>query len=234
MINLLDPSLYCYEFPWGNTVQDDFAIFTEEMTEWRSDRVLFHAAAKKVKGWKRDENWNKVETEAGYAFGTAVSKVQYGFGTCHLRCFLPDFRGSWPAFWFIDLLDRTQGGMGIPPEIDVFEQFRKDQFASRCRLTGTYHDGPDYETGKTFRETRVSLIPWDLYEIVVRFTRTPEKMTWNINGRDFMVIRKKEVYRYPDKGMNIVLGAGIGKWNPQVNRFAPFAVTAFSFEPWNG
>jgi len=229
-MNLLDRSLFTYELPWGNTVENDYAVFKEDMVEWKEGKVLFHASKKPVSGWKRDAAWNKVETHADFTFGLMVSREQYGYGTYQMRCFLPNFRGSWPSFWFIDVIDKSQGGMGIPPEIDVFEQFRRDNFLSRFRMTGTYHDGPTYSNERSRSIARVSLMPFDLYETRVKFIRTPEKMIWIINEQQFMKVERSEMVNYPDKGMNIILGAGIGQWNPQVNKFAPFEVMEFTCE----
>lgn len=232
-MNILNSSSCNFNLPWGNTGKDLVAASLKENVIWFNDgSIEFRNLKEVVPAWYMDSSWNKVETIRDYSFGMVVSKDQFYYGDYRIVCQLPNFRGSWPALWFIDTtLPASQGGngMGIPPEIDVFEHFRKKGFWNRFKTTHTYHDkpfSPDHYSKMTCKAKK-RLCPVDNRDISFRFLWTPNYMMWFVDAIHVMTIEPGNVARYPDQPMNIVLGGGFGNWGIDDKRIAPFIVKSF-------
>lgn len=229
-MNLLTSSTCDYNFSWGNTGKDLVCASNPNNVIWHQDgSITFLNKKETILAWYMDDNWNKVDVVRHYTIGTVVSKNPFYYGTYKLVCQLPNFRGSWPAFWFLDTsLSVEQGGngMGIPPEIDVFEHFRKKGFWNRFKTTHTYHDKP-IEKGKYSHMTckaKRRLCPVDNRSIEFLFSWSAKEMVWFVDGKYIMTITPNDVSRYPDQPMNIILGSGIGNWDIDDNKLAPFLV----------
>jgi len=231
MINLLtDKYNWVNEFPWGTTIAPFICNSVRELVIWNPDgSVEFHEYAGFVPGWVRDKNWIPVSYTTPYGHGMIISKIAYGYGTFTGICKLPNFKGSWPGFWLADIY----GENTIPPEPDVFEQFRKDCFFTRFKITTTYHDGPTYETGKAISKSLYRIYPydWGWNEIILEWL--PESMTTKINGRISLKIMKKDYPCYPTGKMNVLLNSCIGEWKPKISKFPPFIVKTLTYEPYN-
>jgi beta-glucanase (GH16 family) len=154
-----------------------------------------------------------------------ISKTAYGYGVYTLVCKLPNFRGSWPAFWLIDIDD-------LPPEVDVFEHFRKDCFLTRFHVTTSYNGGPTYQDNKNISKAIYRLYPYDWGWTAFGLIWLPGSMTFMVNNRTSLIIKPGQFPKYPAGKMNIILGSGIGNWKPQVNKFKPFVVKSLTFEPY--
>jgi beta-glucanase (GH16 family) len=237
MINLLEnKDDWGYEFDWGTTGPPWIASAQKDMVIWDNNGSVYfnvgYDPTVKFKAWYRDKNWNRVDTYTPYGNGFMITKNQYGFGTYEMVCKLPNFRGSWPAFWFIDVTDKnTQGGMGIPPEIDVFEHFRKDNCLTRHHVTTTYHGGPTYENDWQKQGMKYSLCAIDKKNITAVLFWTPEYFTVNINNKETLKIEKNSSQGFPYKAMNIIVNAGIGDWKPIVKDFEPFIIKSLTYTP---
>lgn len=134
--------------------------------------------------------------------------------------------------WFIDILDsKTQGGMGIPPEIDVFEHFRKDSCLTRHHVTTTFHGGPTYENDWCKAKSRYSICPIDNKDMTAKLVWTPDRFTVTINGRETLNIEKNNSRGFPYKSMNVIVNSGMGDWEPEVNKFSPFIVKSLTYVP---
>jgi beta-glucanase (GH16 family) len=239
-MNLLNKDLWDYAFPWGTSTGDLLVNMLSDFVIWNSDGTVnfnvgykdpLHTAYsdlhdKSYKGWIRDENWNKIDWYTQYAAGQIISKEKYGFGTYEMNFHLPNFRGSWPAWWMLDI-DK------LPPEIDIFEHFRKDGFLTRFHLTTTYHDGPNYESGDVSK-AKYTIIPVDCNDIKLKMIWTSDKMEFYFNGCKYFTIERSEWPYFPITPMNVIVNSGLGTWFkngvPQPNKFEPFIVKSLIFE----
>jgi beta-glucanase (GH16 family) len=235
-MNLIDKNLWNYEFPWGTTGSPFFCSSQKELVTWDNNgSVIFNVgydSTNLYKGWYKDNNWNTVYAYTQYANSLCITKDQYGFGTYEMVCRLPNFRGSWPAFWFIDILDsKTQGGMGIPPEIDVFEHFRKDSCLTRFHVTTTYHGGPTYEDDWMKQKAKYSLCPVDKNDMKFKLIWNENSFSVYVNDRKTLQIDKDSSVGFPYKPMNVIMNSGIGNWEPDVSKFSPFVVKSLTYDP---
>lgn len=232
MINLIDPLLYNNSFTWGNA-DSEYGLWVDSPNNvvWSRDMVSFYVKKEPISGWYMDKNWNRVDVLGQYSSSRIVSKDLFHFGSYVLRCFLPTFRGTWPAFWFIDTtLPASQGGtgMGIPPEVDVFEYMRKKGFWRRWKTSHTYHDISGI--GKYSRmicKSHCAIKPVDTRMMEFIFHWDSNKMIWEVNGKEVMSVYSKEVRRFPDQPMNIVLDHVVGPWEIRDDKISPFIVIEF-------
>lgn len=237
MINLINPDLWLYEAPCGNAFGQDAtpAVMKRDNVVWLSDRVRFYVKNELCLGTTRDKDWNKLIVSAEYSIGHVLSKNQYGFGTYTLKCRLPNFRGAWPAFWFIDWLHKDKGGMGMPPEIDVFEHFRKDRFLTRFKLSCSYHDGPTYEDDHEIVANRWSWTPWDCKVVEFKLVWTATSLEYIVNGKTVLTVYRDSVQHFPHKPMNILFGTGVSDFRGKKALVVadPFEVFEFTYDAEN-
>ena len=177
-------------------------------------------------GWKTGLDGYPVEAKTNWSVGALVAKEDYRthFGTYSFRFRLPDFRGSWPAIWMVDLHpDPPRGdGMGMPPEIDIFEHFRKDGFLTRFHMSLSFHQGPTYANNTILTKKFWKLVPLDLKDIDLVFSWTPAEMNWVVNGKKMMTV-KADTPKYPLKPMNLIINSGLGlDWKPKTGKFEDF------------
>ncbi len=237
-MNLINKNLWNYEFDWGTTSSPFFCSSQKDFVVWDDARnqIFFNVgydSTNKYPAWYRDKSWNKVTTFTPYAGGMIVTKDQYEFGTYEMICKLPNFRGSWPAFWLIDISDKeTQGGMGIPPEVDVLEHFRKDSCLTRHQITTTFHGGPSYENDWVKRGNKYSLCPVDNKDLTATLIWNANSLSIYINGKKTLTINKDSSKGFPYKAMNVIVGSGVGNWKPNVEKFAPFIVKSLTYTPF--
>jgi hypothetical protein len=229
-MNLLDKKYWKYSLPWGTTVNpntdNQIAIWPELITFY-PDRVEFMVKKELTECWKRGSNWEMVGTTAPWAIGHMISLERYYFGTYLFKFRLPNFRGSWPAIWMIDTFDVTQGGIGIPPELDIFEHFRKDKLNTRFGITQTFHGGPTYENNHATQHSWRRWLPVDWFDINMEMTWTKDFIKLKINGREHWNIPSTQ-YGFPKGPMNLLIGGGIGTdWNPETPK--PFIVKQIEY-----
>ncbi|MFZ4569742.1 MAG: family 16 glycosylhydrolase [Bacteroidales bacterium] len=217
-MNLLKPELYVGELPWGNTLGNHFCIASERNVRWFPGGVAFDVAHEQTEGWYMAPGWVRTPVTADYGFGWIVSKDQYGPGIYNMKCRLPNFRGSFPSWWFYDVLSPDEGG--IQCEIDVFEHFRKDSFLTRFKTTQTYHDKGVMHKCKA----RWQFPPVDFDDMTFQFIWQENRIAWVVNGKQVMEVFKDDVNQFPTKPMNIIIGSGLGDWNVQQERLSPFIV----------
>ena len=223
MINLISSSLWQNCEPFGTLPNNSLGVVSQYMTGFYDNSIQFYIEHKDTIGWKWNDNWTKrIYETRPYGFGHIISKEQYHYGTYEIECALPNFRGSWPAFWMVDVT----GAMGIPPEVDIFEQFRKDSWLTKYKVTTTYHDGPKY----MFSESKAHHSCKGYRKLHIRFEWLPTCMIWTINGKHTMTIWPSNCITFPTKPMNLLLGHGIGDWNPQDNKLAPFIVKQLTYQ----
>jgi beta-glucanase (GH16 family) len=197
--------------------------------------VHFGCSNAACNGWKRDKDWNIVKTIAQWSVGAVVLKDQCRthFGTYQFIFKTPNFRGSWPAIWLIDLHPAPPkgDGMGMPPEIDIFEHFRKDGFLTRFHITHSFHQGPTYANNTLMTKTYWKLWPLDLKEIELTFIWQPGEMKWIVNGKNVMTV-PSGTPNYPTKPMNLLMNAGLGlDWKPNTGKFEDFIIYKATYQP---
>ena len=237
MIDLMDKSLWKWDTGAGNLINPGHSwasLMAEDCCEFRGNQVFCYVKKGDFQAYDHDpQTWAVRRHNVRYAVGHMVSKAQYGFGAYKLVCRFPNFRGSWPAFWFVDWLDQSQGGMGMPPEVDVFEQFRKDRFLTRFALSCTYHQGPTYETNVEIAKRVNSWLPWDWKDITFGLLWTTDAIFYTVNGKLVLTIKKGDVKKFPYKAMNVLIGAQVNDWRGRdaIVKPDPFIIKEFTFEP---
>jgi beta-glucanase (GH16 family) len=119
--------------------------------------------------------------------------------------------------------------MGIPPEVDVFEHFRKDGFLTRFHITHSFHQGPTYENNTVVQQKYWRLWPLDLKYIEIEFVWKADGMTWTVNGKKTMQIPGNSP-KFPTHPMNLIMNAGLGPdWNPKPEKFDDFIIREASY-----
>jgi beta-glucanase (GH16 family) len=238
-MNLLDKTRWDYLFPWGNIIGKDNEpgiYMNEKLVTYNPDgTVHFGCSHESASGWRIDKNGKRVDVRADWSVGAIISKeaCRTHYGTYYFKFSLPNFRGSWPAIWMVDLLPSPPEGlgMGIPPETDIFEHFRKDGFLSRFKMTHSFHQGPTYEKNIVISKIFWRLLPLDLKDIELTYTWTSREMTWVVNGKKIMTVTS-DAPKYPAQPMNLILNSGLGlDWKPNVERFEDFVVYKAEYQP---
>lgn len=219
-MNLLEQKHWDYELPWGNVINpftQKEIIIVPELVKFQADAIRFSVAKGKFNGYKRGRRWDKIPTQSEWGIGHIIAKpeARTHFGTYTFRFTLPNFRGSWPAIWLVDMKPEVHGGMGMPPEIDIFEHFRKDNFLTRFHITSTFHCGPTYENNSIRQGTYKKWVPLDWRPIEIEFTWHPVIMSWRVNGKLILELHGGTP-NFPTKPMNLLIGAGLGlDWRPR-------------------
>lgn len=229
MINLINKNLWMFETDGGNLVNNPnsqskldsrLAIFTGYGT------ILCYVSRGSFTAWDRNpKTWEKREHQVPYAIGHMYSVEKYFHGLYKMRCWLPNWRGSWASFWLFNGL----------PEIDIFEHFRKDRFLTRFHLTCTYHDGPTYQDDQVICKSKCSIIPWDWQDVTFKFSWNDNEMVWMINDKIVLKISRADIAHFPDHPMQIRAGADVDDFRGKpalINPYDPFIIKEFSFEPY--
>lgn len=223
-MNLIRPEIWNYELPWGVCLDSHICTAMPYNVEW-SDKITMHVRREVQRGWWRNKKWELNECLTDYSSAMIVSKEGFGYGTFKMVATVPGYKGSWPAFWLIDV----SGEMGIPPEVDIMEHIVKDSCLAKYRLTCSYHDLPDTseqysrETCKTVRQTD----PWDKREHIFSLVWTPDKMAYAVDGKEVMVITPDQCRRFPDKPMNVLVEHKICR--PDTGIIKPFIISELSY-----
>ena len=241
MKNLLNPSLWQYSSPWGNVIEPNThrqISVDPSLVIWGQEDVSFLVGRGPTQGWYMDKDWIRQETVSKYAIGCCYAKdeARTHFGTYKFRFKLPNFRGAWPAIWAIDFHDtpaKGGDGMGIPPEQDFFEHFRKDSILSAFHITMTYHDGPTYEDDKTLQSVYRSFLPIHWRPINLEYIWNPDYISWTVNGKKKIQVNRIDYPNFPLLPMNLIMGAGLGiDWRPKFQNAKPFIITKAEYYPF--
>lgn len=237
MVNLLDSTRYCHGMPWGNVINPGVVgnqIGMDGIVAWDLDSVRMWVGNGNGIGIIKDKDWNDVRTTTVARVGCLVSKdsARTHYGAYEFEFMLPRFRGSWPAIWLVDLVHESMGGMGIPPEIDIMEHFRKDCFLSRFGMTMSFHGGWSYKAGKSISRKWWRLMPVDRRRMSIVFYWGPDGMYWIVNGELFWTIMRDEVENYPTNPMNLIMNAGVGlDWKPDWDKAEEFVIYNAHYYP---
>ncbi len=238
-MNLLEKTRWNFEYPWGSIINPDTGneiCISEKLVKFQPDGSLrFGCAHGACSGWKTDKNGFPTEGKSQWSVGAIISKDEHrtGFGTYHFVFRLPDFRGSWPAIWLIDLHPAPPkgDGMGIPPEVDIFEHFRKDGFLTRFQLTHNFHQGPSYANNTIISKKYWKFLPLDFNDIELTFSWTSAGMNWIVNGKNIMSV-PGNTPNYPARPMNLIINAGLGlDWGPKPGKLKDFIVYKATYQP---
>lgn len=238
-MDLLDRQIWDFALPWGNIINPDtereICIYENLVSRWPDGTFHFGCLKAPRQGWKRDKDWNIVYSMTQWSVGAVVAKEEYRthFGTYRFVFRLPNFRGSWPAIWLIDLHPAPPkgDGMGMPPEIDIFEQFRKDGFLSRFHMEHAFQQGPTYQQNTVISATYWKFVPLDLSDIELIFTWTPGGISWKVNGKTLLTV-PPGTPNYPLKPMNLLMNAGLEpNWRPDTGNFTDFIIRQATYTP---
>lgn len=221
MTNLIDSKLYNYAFPWGNWCNRTAINLQQNVIFTPDGKINFLIKKEYTEGWIKDEttNWEVKPIYSDYSCGLIITKEQFGFGTYHVKCQLPQFRGDWSApLWFYDIIPPQDGG--IQCESD-FERFVKNACLAKYHLTCTYHDGDR----KDITGVKRQWTPMKTAELI--YVWEPNFIQWWVNGKNVLEIYKSEVVQFPTKPMNIIINSGVGNWNIQDNKLKPLIINEF-------
>jgi Glycosyl hydrolases family 16. len=232
MIDLIKPALWKYATDGGNIVNKgtSWAARMDPLeVQFVNGGIYCTVTKKATQGWDRDANWQVQYHDVNYAIGHMISKEQFFYGSYELVCTLPNFRGAWPAFWFVD----WSGKLGMPPEIDVFEKMQKNRWLDRYKLTMSYHDGPTYEDDHEVVKSAWSCKPWDCKPVKFTFDWNIAFMEWYVNDHSIMTVYRSEMSKYPNGPMNIIIGNGVADFRgkPALVKPDPFIIHSLKYYP---
>jgi len=236
MTNLLIPSLWhiagstpCEDIEHaGNSPQGGVCNFQTEEVSLTENFFTFGNSKKTNTAWYRGEgDWIWRQRTREYQGGSITSINKYGFGKYTLVAKVPQFRGSWPAWWFIDWTDKSQGGMGMPPEIDALEQMIKKCW-DRYKISPGFIYGNSYANSTDFIKSVWRWKRWDKdFHTFVLIWKTDSleviydnKSIWTITNHSII----------PQGTMNMILNSGFGNWNPDEKNFNSLEIKSLSFE----
>lgn len=232
-MNLLKPDLWQYGHPWGNCPATGLIAYNETLNKnvvWNDNgTVSLNITKEDTIGWyMKVPEWVKIELPCQYTGGRLISKEPMHFGTYTFRFRLPNFRGSWVAIWLYEIFT---GKMGIPPEIDLIEHFRKDGFLTRFHVTSTFHDKPTDPKNYSDQicKTRNYWFPADWKDTEIRFVWEPDRIMNYIDGRNVLTVLKRDVKCFPMHPMSLQINSGVGPWNIQDNKLSPFIIEEINY-----
>ena len=222
---MLKPELWNYELPWWNFPSNLLSVMVEKNVVWGNDIAVLFNIKEVVQGWRKENDGSIHKYLADYTHGQIVSKEKYHFGTYELICRLPSFRGSFPAFWLIDVDN-------LPPEIDIMEAPVKSCI-DRFKTSATFHEKP---IGNEYSHIVKSKAIWQIKDISasdMKFTLVwkPDKLEWYVDGGLVMVLIKSETKNFPLSPMNIIVNAGVADWNVQNDKLQPVIIKQLNYKP---
>jgi hypothetical protein len=219
-IDLTLPNHYDFAFPWGNYTNKTAISLQRNVIFSPDGRIILTNKKERTEGWIKDMSTGVITPVwADYTCGLVITKEQFGFGTYHMKCQLPQFRGDWSApFWWYDIIPPQLGG--IQCESD-FERFVKNACLAKYHLTCTYHDGDR----KDIMGVKRQWTPMKKAELQYVWTST--YVQWWVNGKNVLEVHKSDVVQFPTKPMNIIINSGFGNWNIQDNKLEPLIITEF-------
>ena len=223
-MTLIQPDIWNYELPWENCPEPRICTYMDHNVEI-TDMIKMYVRKEVQRGWWRDKKWDLHQCLTDYTGGMLVSKEQFGYGHFRMTAKVPGWRGSWPAFWLIDV----SGEMGIPPEVDIVEHMVKNCL-SRYSTTCSFHDRPidpssySREVCQTNREVE----PVDKHYHTWLLEWTPEYLKYLYDGKAVMQVMKAQCTKFPDHPMNILVDLTIGDWGVK-NHEEPFVITELSY-----
>jgi beta-glucanase (GH16 family) len=228
MDNLINPDLWVYAVPWGNSPSTGTVANYQPECVWISplgNEIYFGVEKKDNVGWYMNEQWQPQTRTRLFQAGWIVSKDKFFHGTYEMECKLPNFLNSFPAWWLYDI--------GNPKifEFDIFEQFRKDLKDSRHEISTTYHWGSNYTTDHYQRQgTLRKCLPIDRAFHLFRLEWYPDRMTTFMDNK--MIFDLKDIPIMPTAPMNMLVNSGLGDWNPTTDTvFEPFIVRKLQYQP---
>lgn len=232
-MNLLKPEYWKYYHPWGSCPETGLISYNEELNhnvKWNDDGTvsLFITKEDTIGWYMKNPEWVKVELPCQYTGGRMISKELLHFGTYKFKFRLPNFRGSWIAIWLYEIFTKF---LGIPPEIDVIEHFRKDCFLTRFHVTSTFHDKPSNPNDYSDEICRVRKywLPADWFDTEIVFVWEPSRIMNYIDGRNVLTVLKSQVKSFPIYPMSLQINSGVGPWNIQDNKLNPFIIKEVNY-----
>jgi len=235
-MNLLDKNTMELFISLGSIINpdtDDEICMNEELVTFNADGTVHLGCSNALcSGWKMDKNGNIINITTQWSVAAMIAKEECRtqFGTFHFVFSLPNFRGSWPAIWLIDLHPAPQKEMnGCPPEIDIFEHFRKDGFLSRFHITIAFTRGLPMRIIRSFK-TYWKLWPLDFNEIdlyLLDFRWNDLDCQWK-EDHDCL----QRIPKISNKPMNLIMNSGLGlDWKPKADKIEDFVVHKAEYQP---
>lgn len=229
-MNLIRDDIWDYELPWENCPEPRICTYMNHNVEI-TDMIKMYVRKEVQRGWWRDKQYDLHQCLTDYSGGILVSKERFGYGHFRMTAKVPGWRGSWPAFWLIDI----SGEMGIPPEIDIMEHMVKNCL-SRYSTSCSYHDMPtnpnaySRETSTKMWEsmTQLPIESVDKREHTWMLEWHPDYLKYFYDGKIVMKIMKSQCTKFPDKPMNILVDLTIGAWSIKEHK-EPFLISELNY-----
>jgi beta-glucanase (GH16 family) len=216
----------------GNSPKNGIFNFQPQMVDWKLDgSVVFNVKKEISTGYFRGEgDWIFRPRQREYMAGGIITYDTFGFGHYTLVCSFPSFRGSWEAFWAVDWKPRSEGGMGMPPEFDIFERFLRKCW-DRHKLVPGFIYGSDYEAGKKeISKPQWRWKSWNKGIHQIEFIWKPDLMQYIYDGKVVLEITDRSII--PQGAVNWYLNSGLGDWRPDEKHFDSFTVYELDYEPF--
>jgi beta-glucanase (GH16 family) len=233
-MNLLKPEFWRYDHPWGSCPATGLIAYNETLDKniiWNTDGSVSLLVTKENKtGWfMKTPEWVRVELPCQYTGGRIISKDPLWYGTYTFKFRLPNYKGSWIAIWLYEIFTKQ---MGVPPEVDLIEHFRKDGFLTRLHVTSTYHDKPSNPTNYSDQtvKTRNYWYPVDWCDTEIRYIWQPDRIMVYVDGKNVLTVLKSQVKSFPDFPMSLQLNSGVGDWKIGTTR--PFIIKTIEYLPF--
>jgi len=190
---------FTFNLGWGNTHEDWKAVHVQKNVIQQHDGIYILTERELITGWRyKDDKTVNILQE--YSTGLMVSKQQWLYGEFEAEMTLPDFVGSWPAFWLYPMFNDGLHATNYD-EIDFMEQFRKNWF-SKYHIQGNVHkNGTMTPRTKWVCSRRMKLTGIWKDNAVLMY----------LNGKLFHSVYGKE--NVSQRAMNVIVGMGVGNWN---------------------
>jgi len=218
MVNLMNIPYVVNGWNWGNAEKKQLAAYLPDNLIL-GDGITFQPKKENVGAWWREGN-KAVAVVRYYSSGMIRSVDTFLYGYFKFIAKLPDFRGAWPAIWLFP----TKAGW--VSEIDIMEQFRKDDWWSRYRnQIGIYKV---LESGKRWsccRQAR-QWQPCDKGTMTYELIWTPDTIAVIVNGS--CRFYSETPINTP---MNLIMNLAIGDWDVQDDKLDPFHILLAEHEP---
>ena len=187
---------------WGNTHEDWGAVLLPENVIQAKHGIEILTKREVINGWRYKDD-KTIWMSKQFSTGHMVSKDQWIYGEFYADVTIPDFVGSWPAFWLYPMVDDGLHATNYD-EVDFFEQFRKN-WISRYQIQGNVHkNGRMTPRTKWVCTNRIRITGLWKENAILMY----------VNGKLF-----HSVYGYDNvshRAMNVLIGMGVGNWKPKL------------------
>lgn len=210
---------WLFDHGWGNSSDNIENVFLRSHVEFDGYHVKVKTTHSETPydGWMCKDD-GILHMPKNYASGILISKEQFLYGDFECRVILPNFRGSWSAFWLYPHFDDGMHDT-LYNEIDWYEQFRKDNFLSRHWIQAGLYKKEKKVSFNVHKKRKVwSLLGYHFgkREISIRGVWSKKEVTCYVNDRKVFCVHDQNLV--PFRPMNVIVGNGVGMWKPKLSK----------------